>query len=349
MNFTPLPRPLSKPVVPPIKCQGIKTKLVEFILSNIQWDGKGRWIEPFLGSGVVLFSVQPEKAVVSDINPHIITLYRKIYDGSITSSLVSDYLEREGKKLSKEEDYYYRVRERFNQTAEPLDFLFLNRSCFNGLMRFNKKGEFNVPFCRKTDRFRPAYVTKIANQVNNLQKIMRGKEWEFRIGDWRECLGIASDGDFVYLDPPYIGRHTDYYEQWSETDAIDLATVAKNLPCGFALSMWKENKYRQNQHITQHWDFTVERTFTHFYYIGSTEDLRNSMDEALLIKPGYEKAIFSPKSEREKPVQMKMALWDRAAEPPFAADRGAVRPPKGILAPKLVASPEGDPDLAPGG
>ena len=118
----------------------------------------------------------------------------------------------------------------------------------------------------------------------------------------------ASKGDFVYLDPPYIGRHTDYYEQWSETDAIDLSAVAKRLPCGFALSMWKENKYRKNQHIVQYWDFAVERTFTHFYYVGSTEDLRNSMDEALLIKPGYENEVIELKSGMEKTVQMKLAI-----------------------------------------
>jgi len=308
VNF--LPRAASKPVIPPIKCQGIKTKLVDFILSNIQWDGKGRWIEPFLGSGVVLFSVQPDRAIVNDINPHIINLYRQIYDGKITSSQVSDYLAQEGKKLSKDGDgdYYYQVRERFNKTAEPLDFLFLNRSCFNGLMRFNSKGEFNVPFCRKPDRFRPAYITKIANQVNALQKIMRDKEWEFHIADWRKCMEVASDGDFVYLDPPYIGRHTDYYTQWSNADAVELATAARQLSGGFALSMWKENKYRKNQHIDQYWDFTIERTFTHFYHVGATEDLRNSMDEALLIKPGYEKDIVPLELEKEKPVQMKLAI-----------------------------------------
>ncbi len=74
-----LPRMIDRIIVPPIKCQGIKTRLVKFILENIYWNGKGRWIEPFLGSGVVLFNVQPEKAIINDINPHIITLYQMIY------------------------------------------------------------------------------------------------------------------------------------------------------------------------------------------------------------------------------------------------------------------------------
>ncbi|MFN3360636.1 MAG: DNA adenine methylase [Pseudanabaenaceae cyanobacterium] len=92
-----LPRTVKQVIVPPIKCQGIKTKLVKFILSNISWKGKGRWIEPFLGSGVVLFNVQPEHALVNDINPHIIRLYQMIYDGSLSPEEVRKYLTSEGK------------------------------------------------------------------------------------------------------------------------------------------------------------------------------------------------------------------------------------------------------------
>lgn len=307
-----LPRTVKQVIVPPIKCQGIKTKLVKFILSNISWNGKGRWIEPFLGSGVVLFNVQPEQALVNDINPHIIRLYQIIYDGSLSPEEVRQYLTSEGKKLlSRGEDYYYEVRERFNKSGDPLDFIFLNRSCFNGVMRFNSKGEFNVPFCRKPDRFRQAYVTKIVNQISQIRKIMHGKDWELRVGDWRNVLENVTEDDFVYLDPPYIGRHTDYYQQWSEDDAADLARIARNLPCGFALSMWKENKYRLNQHIAYYWNGLVERTFTHFYHVGSTENLRNSMEEALLIKPGYE-TVFVETAKSVKHVQLAFALHEQA-------------------------------------
>ena len=66
-----LPKHIDRVVVPPIKCQGIKTKLVDFIASTIKWNGNGRWIEPFVGSGVVLFNIQPEKALASDTNKHI--------------------------------------------------------------------------------------------------------------------------------------------------------------------------------------------------------------------------------------------------------------------------------------
>ena len=125
--------------VPPLKIQGIKTKLVPLIRENVILDKETIWYEPFMGSGVVGFNVEPERAVFADVNPHIINFYNRIKDGSITSGKVRAFLEAEGKKLENgDADYYYEVRDRFNQHHEPLDFLFLNRACFNGMMRFNK-------------------------------------------------------------------------------------------------------------------------------------------------------------------------------------------------------------------
>lgn len=95
MNIRDLPRTVQRVIVPPIKCQEIKTKLTKFILSNISWRGNGRWIEPFLGSGSVLFNVQPDYAIAKDINPHIIRLYQMIYEGKIFSETVRKYLTEE--------------------------------------------------------------------------------------------------------------------------------------------------------------------------------------------------------------------------------------------------------------
>lgn len=287
--MTLLPRPIKRVQVPPIKCQGIKTKLVDLISQNIKWDGSGKWIEPFLGSGVVLFNIKPNRALVSDTNVHIINLYKDIQTGKITGQLVREFLEHHGNLLrQKGQEYYYEVRDRFNESPSSLDFLFLNRSCFNGVMRFNRYGKFNVPFGHKPNRFKPAYITKIVNQVDAIAKIMKDKDWEFKACDWRETLSKAQKDDFVYLDPPYVGRHTDYYNQWTDEDAVELARVTRKLPCGFALSMWLENKYRRNDHIDQHWSGLIIRTKSHFYHVGSKESLRNSMVEALVIKPGYD-------------------------------------------------------------
>lgn len=288
--MTHLPINVTHVGVPPIKCQGIKTKLVPFILRNIRWcdDGQGRWIEPFLGSGVVAFNLAPRAAVLADTNRHIIALYAAIQSGEIRAGTVKAFLAAEGRKLELGgADYYYEVRERFNDKANVLDFLFLNRSCFNGVMRFNRKGAFNVPFGHKPQRFSKAYITKIANQVDWISKQMAGKDWEFRIAGWREILSDVRSLDFVYLDPPYIGRHTDYYNSWNEDEAGNLATAALKLPGGFALSMWLENRYRKNTHIEEHWAGLDIRTSRHFYHVGSTESLRNAMDEALVIKPGF--------------------------------------------------------------
>jgi DNA adenine methylase len=287
--FCLLPKNIQKVVIPPIKSQGIKTRLVKFILGSISWSGNGRWIEPFLGSGVVLFNVQPKRALVNDINPHIIRFYQMLYDGNLSPEEVRSYLLSEGKKLSAYgEEYYYLVRERFNKTGDPLDFLFLNRACYNGLVRFNSKGEFNVPFCREPNRFTEKYVSKIVDRIAQVQRIMQNKEWEFQVGDWKECIKDVASNDFVYLDPPYIGRSTDYYQKWTEKDAIELYQVIRNLPSGFALSTWGRDKDRKNKHIELYLHDFIKKEFDHFYCVGSRSDFRGPVVELLVIKPGYE-------------------------------------------------------------
>lgn len=245
-------------------------------------------MEPFLGSGVVAFNLAPQRALLTDTNKHIVGFYRAIQCGEMSCTEARDFLEREGKRLeSGGADYYYAVRKRFNEGGSPFDFLFLNRSCFNGVVRFNRRGEFNVPFGHKPQRFAPAYITKIVNQIGWAAKQMRGKEWEFRVADWEEALADAQPRDFVYLDPPYIGRHADYYQSWTDMQAVKLSQTAKRLTCGFALSMWLENKYRRNAHLDDCWSDCETRVCSHFYHVGSHEELRNEMQEALVIKHGF--------------------------------------------------------------
>ena len=270
--------------VPPLKIQGIKTKAIPFIRDSVKWDGRGRWIEPFIGSAVVPFNINPERALLGDANPHLIRFYAAIQAGSVTSASVRVFLEREGKYLLQDgQDHYYRVRERFNECGNPHDFLFLNRACFNGLVRFNKKGGFNTPFCRKPERFRPAYITKICNQVARAVDCMAGKSWQFVCADWTDVLSEARVEDFVYCDPPYAGRYTDYFNSWSDSDATQLELNLKALPCSFLYSMWSENKYRKNERLHEVFGDYEIKTFSHFYHLGSTEDLRNSMTEALVV------------------------------------------------------------------
>ena len=149
----------NKVFVPPLKIQGIKTKLVPTIKEFVVLDEDTLWVEPFMGSGVVGFNIAPYNAIFADTNPHIINFYKQIQDGNLTPNIVRSFLENEGKKLRNgDNDYYLCVRERFNKEHSPLDFLFLNRSCFNGMMRFNKNNDFNVPYGHKPERFSKAYI-----------------------------------------------------------------------------------------------------------------------------------------------------------------------------------------------
>jgi DNA adenine methylase len=297
--------------VPPIKCQGIKTKLVPFIFDSISWEPArdARWIEPFLGSGVVAMNLAPERALVSDANPHIINFYKAIQRGDVNPSNAREFLASEGEKLAaRGSDHYYEVRERFNELGSPFDFLFLNRSCFNGVIRFNSQGRFNVPFGHKPARFSRAYITKIVNQIGWVSRLLRNRSWEFRVASWEETMQEAAPRDFVYLDPPYIGRHADYYNSWSEADAVKLARAAENLPCGFALSMWLENRHRKNAHIDEYWSGLEQRVCRHFYHVGSSESLRNAMDEAIIIKPGYAAPDQKTLMKAEPRAQLRFTL-----------------------------------------
>ena len=273
------------PLVPPLKCQGIKTKLVGEIQRLARTQHFDRWVEPFCGSCVVPFNIQPAKALLSDSNIHIIRLYQDIQAGKVTPGTVKTLLEEEGSKLSAiGEAHFYTVRERFNKQPSSLDFLFLNRSCFNGVMRFNRKGGFNVPYCHKKERFAQAYVTKITNQVRRIAEVISMNDWTFVVADFRQTLASTRVGDLVYADPPYAGRHVDYFNSWSEADEEELATLLKRQPGQFILSTWHSNEFRTNSLIEKNWagsEFRVLRR-EHYYHVGSSEDLRHPMVEALI-------------------------------------------------------------------
>lgn len=270
--------------VPPLKIQGIKTKLVPLIKENVIVNEETLWIEPFMGSGVVGFNVKPKKAVFSDVNPHIINFYNSIKSGSITSLIVRKFLEQQGKILSeKDDEYYYTVRERFNKFGDPLDFLFLNRSCFNGMMRFNRNYEFNVPYGHKPQRFAKAYVTKIVNQVAHIEELLKTYDWIFKCQSFEKTIALADTNSFIYCDPPYIGRNVDYYDSWNETSELKLRDTLLSSKAFFMLSTWDHNVYRRNEYIDIIWNFCRKINKEHFYHVGAKEKNRNSMFEALLI------------------------------------------------------------------
>jgi DNA adenine methylase len=242
-------------------------------------------MEPFCGSCVAAFNLCPERAILADTNQHIIQFYQAIQAGDLNPESVTCHLQQAGAELFNQgEAYYYEVRRRFNDRPNPLDFLFLNRACFNGLLRFNRRGQFNVPFCRKPQRFAAAYITKIANQVKTVAGILQGRDWQFKVADFGTTLTSAEAGDIVYADPPYLGRHTDYFNSWTIADEIALIDQLKQLPCQFLLSTWQYNQFRHNPLIKTYWQSQEIEILSikHFYHVGAVETNRHPMMEAMI-------------------------------------------------------------------
>jgi len=268
--------------VPPIKSQGIKTKLVPWIKQVVPQKLNGAWIEPFMGTGVVAFNIKPKKAILADTNPHLINFYNSFKNDTITPNIVRAFLEEEGKKLETIDDYYYQVRDRFNQYHNPLDFLFINRAGFNGMIRFNSKGKHNVPFCKKTQRFSKAYITKIVNQVDYVYKLIKQNDYTFLCQDFQKTINEAQNKDIIYCDPPYIDRHVDYFNSWNKDDEYSLYNSLKKFNGKFILSTWHNNQYRKNNYIDSLWSDFYILTKEHFYHLGGNENNRNSMIEAIV-------------------------------------------------------------------
>lgn len=304
--------------VPPIKSQGIKTKLVPWIGGIIPRRFEGRWVEPFMGTGVVAFNLAPRRALLCDTNPHIINFYRCVANGDITPELAREFLHREGEKLSiKGENHYYEIRDRFNSRHHPMDFLFLNRAGFNGMIRFNRKGRLNTPFCRKPRRFARAYVTKIANQVSHIARLLRTKDFVFKCQTFEKTIAEGGENDIIYCDPPYIDRHADYYNGWDGEREQALFQALSKTPGKFILSTWHHNDFRKNQYIDSLWSQFNISTREHFYHVGGSENNRNPMVEAVITN--YD---ISGRECRERKTQVQAALLENRA---LYAPGGAAR------------------------
>lgn len=285
------PKTIKHVLIPPIKCQGIKSQLVSFIASNIKWKGKGVWYDPFMGSGAVTLNLKPKHAILSDINPHIINFYNDIKSRKITPQTAKEFLEYHGEKLSKTNDstdsYYYTMRDQFNENHNSLHFLFLIRSCFNGLMRFNSKGNYNAAFGRNPNRFSKAYITKIYNQIKWVQELLSIKNYQFICCDWKNALQNVNENDFVYFDPPYLGRLDTYFDKWNEDKNNELTNWIKNSKCGWALSSWYQVRDRKNTLIDETWSDYIIRENEHFYFIGPKTTMRPNVTEALIIENNH--------------------------------------------------------------
>ena len=186
----------------------------------------GRYIEPFLGGGAMFFALQPEQAVIADSNPELINLYRQV------ANHVDDVV-CQLKKYENTQEMFYAVRGQdwtmLPEAEAAARTIFLNKTCFNGLYRVNKKGRFNVPFGKYKN-------PKICDEEGLKAASAALKKAEIVCGDYLLVLEhYAQPGDFVFLDPPYlpISEYSDFKrytkEQFYEEDHVELAKMVKTL------------------------------------------------------------------------------------------------------------------------
>jgi len=183
--------PPAQTLKPPLKWAGGKRWLVPHLRPLWQPYQHRRYVEPFCGGLAVPLGLSPDHALLNDMNPHVVHFYRSVQRG----------LEMRDIQPINDSAQYYAYRQRFNdliradqaQTPEAAQlFYYLNRTGYNGLCRFNKRGEFNVPFGKyKTITYAPDFF-------NYRLSLAR---WTFTHGDFQQVE--LQRGDFVYADPPY--------------------------------------------------------------------------------------------------------------------------------------------------
>lgn len=187
-------------VAPVVKWVGGKRQIINELNQHLPKDGYTKYYEPFLGGAAMLFHLQPQNAVVNDVNSDLINMYQVIKDN------VEDLIQ-ELETHPNEEKHFYDVRdwdrdkEAYNELTniqKAARLIFLNKTCYNGLFRVNNAGEFNTPFGHYVNPgiVNPPVLRAVSNYFNN-NKIT------FLNGDFSSALSNVTNKSFVYFDPPY--------------------------------------------------------------------------------------------------------------------------------------------------
>ena len=188
---------LKEEAYPIVKWVGGKRQLMFELLKNMPVSCN-RYFEPFIGGGALFFELQPDNAYISDMNEELINLYQVVRDN--VDELITDLQKHD---ISKE--YFMEIRnidrteeyENWSDVQKASRFIYLNRTCFNGMYRVNSKGEFNVPF----GHYKNPRILDENNLINCSNLLQRT---EIKHADFSEILKKVKKGDFVYFDPPYV-------------------------------------------------------------------------------------------------------------------------------------------------
>lgn len=185
---------------PPVKWVGGKTRLLPELLARMP-ARFGRYYEPFCGGAALFFKLAPERAVLGDANPELMNLYRVLARGDVEQ--VIEFLRAHAESHLAQHEYYYQVRRLWNRSKAWTEiqraaaFVYLNKTCFNGLWRVNADGEFNVP---KGD-----YKSPTICDAEGLRAAAAAlARAELREGNYWSTVLDAEPGDLVYMDPPYV-------------------------------------------------------------------------------------------------------------------------------------------------
>ncbi|MDR0605431.1 MAG: Dam family site-specific DNA-(adenine-N6)-methyltransferase [Bacteroidales bacterium] len=233
---------------PLIKYRGGKSNEIFQIVKHIP-SYKGRYIEPFFGGGALYFHLEPKKAIINDINSKLMDFYSEVKNKYDTLRIELDEIEKiyeinrqqfdalkrqtpNERVEDKNEVLYYRIRDMFNNLSnkkysDALLYFFINKTAYSGMIRYNSKGEFNVPFGRYS-HINTSLVTKKHSELLANTQIYNK--------DYKEIFDMVKVDDFMFLDPPYDCIFSDYGNEeykdgFDDNCHVSLAENFKNLKC----------------------------------------------------------------------------------------------------------------------
>ena len=283
MSVKRMKAPVAKPI---LKWAGGKTQMLGELMPRVP-KTYGRYIEPFFGGGALFFSLKPDNAIIADSNPELINMYLQV------AHHVDDVIECL-QKYENTSEMFYEVRSLDWQTLPKAEAaartIYLNKTCFNGLYRVNRSGQFNTPFGKyKNPKICDIDALRLASEALRKADIL--------CGDYILVLEhYAQPGDFVFLDPPYlpISENSDFKrytkEQFYEDDHVELAKMIGTLHDRGCYVILTNSNHPLVHQLYEQYKIEVIQTKRHISCHGDT---RKGEDVIVTIPPEKKKTVKS--------------------------------------------------------